>query len=207
MEKRWSKTELTHLKRYVNSQTAEELAQRFHTDVDTVRRKIEELHLGDGAPGSSAESDEELRLFEEALKLIFSKEWEKAAKIFEQLESSADHSQLVDRARQFLAVCRERIGGDKFDTEPYLQAVFEKNQGKFADALEICKKHGSSEEERFVYLEASLHALDGAEEEALKLLTEAIRLDPKNRVHAYHDPDFQNLRGTEEFSSLLASSS
>lgn len=207
MEKRWSKTELTHLKRHVNSQTAEELAQRFHTDAETVRRKIEELQLGDGAAGAGVESDEELKLFEQALELLHSKEWEKAAKIFEQLESSADQSQLIDRSRQFLEVCRERIGEGKVDTEPYLQAVFEKNQGNLDEALEICKKHGNSKEERFVYLEASLRALEGSEEEALKLLTDAIRLEPKNRVHAYHDPDFQNLRGNEEFSSLLAPSS
>lgn len=207
MEKRWSKTELTHLKRHVGSQTAEELAQRFHTDAEAVRRKIEELNIGDRAPGAGAESDEELRLFEEALELLHAKKWEKAAKAFEQLVTSADHSQLIDRSRQFLEVCRDQLGEGKVDTEPYLQAVFEKNQGNLEQALEICKKHGNSEEERFVYLEASLRALEGSEDEALKLLTDAIRLEPKNRVHAYHDPDFQNLRGSEEFSTLLAPSS
>ncbi len=45
MEKLWSKTEITHLKRYAGKQSLEELAQRFHTDSEAVRRKIEELGL------------------------------------------------------------------------------------------------------------------------------------------------------------------
>lgn len=206
MEKRWSKTELTHLKRHANSQSAEELAQRFHTDAETVRRKIEELHL-DGLAASSAETDEELRHFEDALRAIYSQEWATAIEILEKLEAAADQSQLIDRVRQYLEICRERVDGTAEDADPYLQAVFEKNRGNLEKALEICQRHGSNEEERFLYLEASIRALDGAEEKALELLVNAIHLEPKNRVHAYHDPDFQHLRGKEEFANLLSSSS
>ena len=46
MEKRWSKAEIAHLKRSAEKQSAEELAQRFRTDTETVRRKLAQLGLG-----------------------------------------------------------------------------------------------------------------------------------------------------------------
>ena len=58
-----------------------------------------------------------------------------------------------------------------------------------------------------IYLAASLKALDGDAEQALELLARAIELEPRNRVHAYHDPDFRELRDADGFSSLLRSGS
>ena len=75
------------------------------------------------------------------------------------------------------------------DTDPYLSAVFEKNNGNLEQALELCQQQGATDkDERYTYLMASIQALAGAEDEALDLLQAAIRLEPKNRVHAYHDP-------------------
>ena len=45
MEKRWSKTELTHLKRNAANHSAEELAQRLDTNVADIRSKLVELGL------------------------------------------------------------------------------------------------------------------------------------------------------------------
>ncbi|MCP3963137.1 MAG: hypothetical protein GY719_35300 [bacterium] len=203
MSKRWSKAELAHLKRYAESQSLEELAQRFHTDTESVRQKLEDLGLA-GAGTSSADAEAALASFQEALELLHQKKWAKAAKLLEKTAAAAEDIHLADRARQHLEICRQQTDKTKDDADPYLRAVFEKNRGNLDEALALCKKQrGAAKEERYAYLMASIQALSGSEDEALTLLEDAIRLEPKNRVHAYHDPDFLALHGREEFTQLV----
>ena len=58
-------------------------------------------------------------------------------------------------------------------------------------------------DERFAYLAASIHALREDHEAALRLLDHSIELNPKNRVHAFHDPDFATLRERGEIADRL----
>ena len=203
MEKRWSKAELAHLKRYAKSQSIEELAQKFHADVATVRNKLAELGLG-GTEGSSASEEAALEAFTQALELLHSQRWDEAAKLLEKVITESDGLHLADRARQHLEICRQRTAKAAEDGDPYLRAVFEKNRGNLERALDLClRQDGAKDQEHFAYLMASIRALEGAEDEALDLLATAIRLEPKNRVHAFHDSDFRTLHGREEFSQLV----
>ena len=65
------------------------------------------------------------------------------------------------------------------------------------------KEDGDQKDERFAYLAASIHAAEGRTDEAAKALSRAIELNPKNRVHAFHDPDFAELRGTRDHRQLF----
>ena len=58
-------------------------------------------------------------------------------------------------------------------------------------------------DERFAYLAASIHAAEGRTEEAAQALSRAIDLNPKNRVHAFHDPDFAELRKDRDHRQLF----
>jgi len=206
MQKRWSKAELNHLKRHAASQSVEELAQRFHTDTETVRRKLQELGLDDRA-GSAEKADETLEIYTRGLERLHERDWGEAEALFLKIVQGSENRQLADRARQNLAVCRDRRAEDVTDGDPYLRAVFEKNRGNVEVALQICKKEGKeADDERYAYLLASLKALLGQTEEALSHLENAIRLEPKNRIHAYHDPDFNEVREEERFSALVAES-
>jgi len=206
MDKRWSKTEIAHLRRHAESQSLEELANRFHTDVETVRRKLEELDLTAEKGGDGP--DPEVESYTRALELVDQKKWKKAAEALEKIVEGSDNPQLVDRARQFLSVCLLRLEEEPEEADPYLRAVFEKNRGNLDQALDLCRQQGAEEkEERYAYLVASIQALAGEEDEALEHLTNAIRLEPKNRIHAYHDPDFKALHGREEFVHLIAAES
>lgn len=209
MDKRWSKTEIAHLKRHAGSQSLEELAQRFHVDNETVRRKLEELGLLKGGRGAMTGSDDAaIERYEEALRLLYDQKWDDAAKIFALLVDDADHAQISDRSRQFLGICEYRVAEAEAEGDPYLTAVYEKNRGNLATARELCEGLGSDDAEgRNAYLLASIEALAGAEEEALGLLETAIRLDPKNRVHAFHDSDFVSIRSGEGFKGLIAAGS
>jgi len=204
MEKRWQKSELAHLKRHAEDKSVEDLAQRFHTDTVTVERKLEELGLGAGMGGSEVSEQEVLASFEEAIAALHRHDWQRAAGLFEEVIATSDRRQLRDRAQQYLETCRRHEHAGALE-DPFLQAVYEKNRGDYLAALAVCHDHGTNDGDgRFTYLLASLQALTGEPDAALTTLATAIELDSRNRVHAYHDPDFEAIRGREEFARLLA---
>jgi tetratricopeptide (TPR) repeat protein len=205
MQKRWNKAETDYLKRHAD-RSLEELADHFRTDPAAVQRQLDNFKAGQ-TKSSKSEPDAALKAYGQGLELLHGKQWKKAAALFENVIDEADSSHLADRARQNLAVCRQRLRDDETLEDPYLQAVFEKNHGNLDGALELCKEHGKlDKEERYAYLAASIRALADDEKEALKHLQTAIRLEPKNRVHAFHDPDFKALHDGEEFRNLTSES-
>ena len=201
MDKLWSKTEISHLKRNGAGQTLEELAERFHTDTETVRAKMEELGLVPSASGAGS-TDVMVESFTKGVEALFGGKLSDAIEAFQRVANDAEGRQLRDRALQYLEICRQKESGDEPIDDAYLAAVMAKNSGDLDKALEFAGQ-GDQDDEKFAYLTASLHALRGEEEQAVEHLTRAIELQPRNRVHAYHDPDFRELREAEGFSSLM----
>lgn len=200
MDKRWQQSEIAYLKRHAHDTSVGRLAQRFHVDADTVQSKLGEL----GLTGTTTEpaADPALGKFEKALEYLHKGDHKKAAKAFEKVLESTDGRQLRARARQYLDICRRHLENEQDSEDPYLLAVYEKNRGAFekADAL---ARQGGDGDERYVYLRASIQALQG-HDDAVTTLARAIELNPRNRVHAFHDPDFEELRQDEAFADLLA---
>lgn len=203
MQKRWSKAEIAYLERNARSRSLEELAKHFKTDVGTVERQLTKIQV---PPPDAVVDDPDLDVYDKALGLMHGGKWKQAAELFDKIADQTDSPHLADRARQNRVVCRHRLAKeDGSQDDPYLQAVFEKNEGNFDTARELCKKHGKlDQDERFAYLAASVEALAGSADRAVGHLATAIRLEPKNRVHAFHDPDFKSLRGSEAFAQLIA---
>ncbi len=208
MAKRWKKAEITYLKRYAARRRVAELAERFKTDAENVRRKLDELELEAadyqrlGVP-----LDPALEPLEKGVRALYAKRWKQAEKLLERAAESAEQVELGNRARRYLAVARERLADTEAAADPYLEAVYERNRGNLERALEICSRGGrQSKDERFAQLAASIHALNGDPEKAARFLELAIEFDPKNRVHAYHDPDFVTLREDPEYAHLFAPS-
>lgn len=153
------------------------------------------------------------------LSALQNKDWSKAAELLEKVVQESDRSDLTDRARQLLAACREKIGpqgqeakgkkgkeapAEAAEADPFLTAVYEKNRGNHQEALEISRQGGrDTKDERFAYLVAAIHAAESRTDEAVRALTKAIELNPKNRIHAYHDPDFAELRKAKEHRPLF----
>ena len=80
-----------------------------------------------------------------------------------------------------------------------------KNEGDFDTALELCARGGlKGRDERFAYLAAAIEGLRENHEEALELLEKAIEMNGVNRVHAFHDPDFQSLRDDPTSDEIFA---
>jgi tetratricopeptide (TPR) repeat protein len=155
--------------------------------------------------------DPALDTFTQGLQALHQKSWAKAAELFEAALEQSDRADLSARARQYLATARQQMAepparGAKSqgDEDPFLQAVFEKNRGNLEAAMALCRKEGRDQkDERFAYLSASIHAVEGRLDEALQTLTRAIELNPKNRVHAFHDPDFAELRSNRDHRELF----
>lgn len=156
-------------------------------------------------------TDPSLEALTQGLAALQAKDWAKAVQHFERAVEQSDQPEVKDRARQFLTVSRQRAQGSEAkpdaageDSDPYLQAVYEKNRGYLAEALEISRKGGRDQkDERFAYLAASIHAVESRWDDAAQALNRAVELNPKNRIHAFHDPDFAELRKNRDLRPLF----
>lgn len=145
---------------------------------------------------AAAAIDPALDAFTKALDAFHKKDWTKAANLLESVLAESDRPDLSARARQYLAATRQKVDKAREEEgDPFLRAVYEKNRGDAAAAMDLCRQGGRDQkDERFAYLAASIHAAEGRIDEAVQALSRAIELNPKNRVHAFHDPDFAEIR-------------
>lgn len=207
MAKRWKKEETTYLKRYAATRRVAELAERYRTDADSVRAKLDEMGLeAVDHRRLASESDPAVELLEKGVKALYAKKYSQAEKLLAQAEAGASQSDVANLARRYLAAARSRLAADKKPpADPYLEAVYELNQGNLEGALEMCRRGGrQSKDERFAHLAASIYALSGEPDKAAGFLEVAIKLNPKNRVRAYHNSDFATLREDPEYAHLFA---
>lgn len=207
MSKHWTGSEISYLRRFAAGKRLSELAQRFGIPPEEVRAKLAELRLAskEGPAVPTSASDPLLAVFEEALKALYAKRWAEAEEKLGKVAQGADLLDLKSRARQMLLACRQRRPAEGRKSErpdPYLAAVVHKNRGEFEEALALASGAAGSDE-RFLYLSASIFALTDRKAEAAKALSRAIEANPVNRVHAFHDPDFAELRRAKDYAHLF----
>jgi tetratricopeptide (TPR) repeat protein len=191
MSKRWQKVEIAYLKKHAGDKSLAELAGRFHTDEATVRSKLEELSGGDQAAAAAA--TDALTHYQQGIEALYAGEWQRAVTLLDEVAGEG-HGELAARARQFAAVARQRLA-EAPSEDPWVRAVYEKNRGRYEEALAVCTEAGRGDKDgRFAYLAAVLHTLQGDLERGRRHLERAIELDPHNRAHALHDPDLRPLR-------------
>lgn len=211
MAKRWLKEDLDYLKRHAGDKSPAALARHLHLDAAAVGAKLDELGLRakPAAPNPApAAADPQLERYEQGVRAMHRARWAEAARAFVEVAATSDEPGLAERARQQAAACQHKLAeqraGNADTDDPFLLAVYEKNRGDYEAALQICVRGGrQTRDERFAYLAASIHALREDHEAALRLLDHSIELNPKNRVHAFHDPDFATLRARGEIADRL----
>jgi tetratricopeptide (TPR) repeat protein len=175
MSKRWQKVEVAYLKKHASDKSLGELAQRFHVDEGAVSAKLEELR---GASTAVAEQQaDEIDHYQQGLQALYAGDWAKAVALLDAVDP--------DSSPELVAP----------PEDPWLLAVFERNQGRFDESLALCEAEGrATNDGRFAYLAAVLQTLRGDLEAGRRHLERAIELDPHNRAHALHDPDLRPLR-------------
>jgi tetratricopeptide (TPR) repeat protein len=157
----------------------------------------------------AAAKQQQLKLYEEALKQFQLQKWSRAKELFERvIEGPA--KDFADRAQVHLRVCAQRIApapaaAPKSAEDHYTQGVALMNMGRWDEAREHLDRarKAAPKADHIVYAIAALDCLTGEADSAMENLKLAIQLRPENRYHARNDEDFSFLQEDPRFTELL----
>ncbi len=157
----------------------------------------------------SVAKQQQLKLYEEALKQFQQQKWSRAKELFERIiEGPA--KDFNDRAQMHLRVCAQRIApsaapAPKSAEDHYTQGVALMNMGRWDEAREHLDRarKAAPKADHVVYAMAALDCLTGEADSAMENLKLAIQLRPENRYHARNDDDFSFLQEDPRFTELL----
>jgi tetratricopeptide (TPR) repeat protein len=149
-----------------------------------------------------------LTQYEAALRLMQDGKYDKAQAAFDKM-LSAGAGDLSERARMYSSACQQQTakGKNSFTSheEHYDYAVSLLNDGHYEDAREqftlILKANDKAD--YALYGLAVLSSMTGDSQHCLEHLTEAIRQNPRNRIQARADSDFQDMADDPRFTELL----
>ena len=156
-----------------------------------------------------------VELFERGVRALGRKDVDRALELFREVQTTfEDAPDVVERARAYEGMCarvreRERRPQKPKGFEDILgHGVVLLNRGEYAEAVKAF--HNAAEihprNEHVQYCLAAAHARAGDPHGAVKALRSAIHTNPANRAQARLDPDFETLRGREDFEELLGHS-
>ena len=149
-----------------------------------------------------------LAQYESALRLMQEGKFEKAHTAFNHMLASSP-ADLAERIRMYINACLQQCAKSKtqFATreERYDYAVSLLNEGNYEDARAQLKKIIAEDDKAdyAFYGLAILASMTGEAHICLERLTEAIRLNAKNRIQARADSDFQDMADDPRFTELL----
>jgi tetratricopeptide (TPR) repeat protein len=146
--------------------------------------------------------------YQAAVLLLQQGKYEKALGILEKLLPEAP-AEIQDRCRMYISTCKRQLEKAKlsFPTpeEHYDYAISQLNTGYYEEAREqfnnILSAHPGADYS--FYGLAVLESITGHVQDCLDNLAKAIELNPKNRLQARVDNDFQNMVDDPRFTELL----
>ena len=161
-----------------------------------------------GANAPAAHDAAVLQHYQSALQLMQQAKFDKALVAFEKLLSSAPPP-LAERCRMYTVACHRELSKSKLEfaslEERYDYAVsllnmdfYEEAREQFSEILRM-----RAEADYALYGLAVLDAITGQVEECLEHLSQAIVLNPKSRLQARTDTDFQSMQDDPRFTELL----
>ena len=146
--------------------------------------------------------------YEAALKAMQEGKFDKASDAFRKLIPQAP-PEIAERARVYLEACgRQAAKQERKFTGPeeqYDYAISLLNTGLYDEAREqleaILAKE--SQADYALYGLSILESMTGQAEQCLEHLSQAISINPQNRIHARVDSDFQDMADDPRFTELL----
>jgi tetratricopeptide (TPR) repeat protein len=161
-----------------------------------------------GKSATSLSSNPAFQQYQSAVQLLQQGKYDKALAAFEKLLPSAP-GEIVERAKMYIVTCQRQIERSPlaFQTpeERYDYAVSQLNQGYFEEARE--QLNGviidNPQADFAFYGLAVLESITGHPQDCLDNLARAIELNPRNRLQARSDNDFQSMVDDPRFTELL----
>jgi tetratricopeptide (TPR) repeat protein len=146
--------------------------------------------------------------YEAAVLLLQQGKYERALTALERMLPEAP-AEIKDRCRMYISTCQRQLQGRarSFPTpeEHYDYAISLLNTGYYEEAREqltqILNEHPGAD--YAFYGLAVLESITGRTQDCLSSLARAIELNPKSRVQARVDNDFQNMADDPRFTELL----
>jgi len=149
-----------------------------------------------------------LASYEAALLLMQKGKYDLAHEAFNQM-LLASPVELADRIRMYINACLLQVtkGSTSFTSheEQYDYAISLLNDGNYEDARSHFKQilEAKPSADYAFYGLAVLSSMTGDSHQCLEHLTEAIKHNPRNRIQARADSDFQDMADDPRFTELL----
>jgi tetratricopeptide (TPR) repeat protein len=171
-------------------------------------RKKESSPSGKTGGHSSATTGPAFQQYQSAVQLLQQGKFEKALAAFEKLVPNAP-IELLDRCKMYAITCQRQLEVRRLNfptpEEHYDYAISQLNTGYYEEAREqfdgILTGHPTAD--YAFYGLALLDAITGRAQDCLSNLAKAIELNPKNRLQARADNDFQSMADDPRFTELL----
>jgi len=146
--------------------------------------------------------------YQAAMQLLQQGKYDKALAAFEKLLSTAP-AEILERSKMYIQTCQRQLEKHNLTfltpEEHYDYAVSQLNTGYFEEAREqfdnILVAHPDAD--YAFYGLALLDSITGRTQDCLGHLARAIELNPKNRLQARADNDFQSMVDDPRFTELL----
>jgi len=146
--------------------------------------------------------------YQAAMQLLQQGKFDKALAAFEKL-LPATPPELTERCKMYINTCRRQLEKHNLTfltpEEHYDYAVSQLNTGYYEEAREqfsaILASHPTAD--YALYGLAILDAITGRTQDCLRSLAQAIELNPRNRLQARADNDFQSMADDPRFTELL----
>lgn len=159
-------------------------------------------------PVTSPSNGAAYQQYQTAVQLVQQGKYEKALPALEKLLAAAP-LELLDRCRMYISTCQRQMDHAPlaFATpeERFDYAIARLNSGEYDDAREhlnaLIAQDGRAD--YAFYGLAVLDSIMGRAQECLANLARAIELNPRNRLQARSDNDFQSMADDPRFTELL----
>jgi len=171
-------------------------------------RKKESSPSGKSGGHSAAGAAQAFQHYQAAVQLLQQGKYDKALAAFDKMLPTAP-PELKERCKMYICTCQRQLEKRNltFPTpeEHYDYAISQLNTGYYEEARDefgsILAKH--PEADYAYYGLALLDAITGRIQDCLGNLARAIELNPKNRLQARVDNDFQSMADDPRFTELL----
>jgi tetratricopeptide (TPR) repeat protein len=146
--------------------------------------------------------------YQAAVQLLQQGKYDKALAAFEKMLPAAPAA-ILERCQMYISTCRRQMEKPKLafltPEERYDYAVSQLNTGYYEEAREQFNGilSGDPDTDYAFYGLALLDAITGHSQDCLTNLARAIELNPKNRLQARVDNDFQTMVDDPRFTELL----